>query len=192
MNGVLIWYYEPKVKRITNCNECIPVFLNEGKVRYCPNTMKIINNKVIPKWCPRRGEVTPKPIGERRESGMNKLTDMEKLILENVNGAVNKAVIEILGGYQSPLKNLVADACKVFDADLRKIVYDSFKEAIDRADFKQSVKDAFDHKVARTMVDSMASSIDRAINTIKSDPTLKARMVLAIETIIEESTRKEK
>ena len=119
---------------------------------------------------------------------MKKLTDFEQIVLGNLSEAVNKAVQERLGGYQSPLVKLIDDAFKVHDNKLRELVYESLGQSLDRADFKQAIKQAFDHKVARVMVDQLASSIDKAIHAIKSDPTIKARMILAIEAIIKESS----
>lgn len=117
---------------------------------------------------------------------MKKLTDFEQIVLGNLSEAVNRAVQERLGGYQSPLLKLIDDAFKIHDNKLRELVYEALGQSLDRQDFKQAIKQAFDHKVARTMVDHLSGSIDKAINAIKSDPTIKAKMVLAIEAIIKE------
>lgn len=115
------------------------------------------------------------------------MTDFEKLVLETVRDNINKVVAEKLGGYDSPLKKMIDDAFKNHDNELREIVYEALGTTIKKADFKIAVKQAFDHKIARCLVEHLTSTIDKAINAIRSDPTIKARMVLAIEEIIKNS-----
>lgn len=118
---------------------------------------------------------------------MKELTDFEKLMLDTAREYLHKAVSERLVAYDSPLKKIIEDAFKVHDEELRKLVYDALGTTIKKADFKVAVKQAFDHKIARCMVEHLASVVDKAVNAIRSDPTIKARMVLAIENIIEET-----
>jgi hypothetical protein len=113
-----------------------------------------------------------------------KLSDFDKLILDTVRENLHKVIGDKLSGYDSPLKKMIEDAFKIHDQELRDLVYQSLGMAIKQEDFKIAVKQAFDHKIARCMVEHLSSSVDKAVNAIRSDPTIKARMVLAIEEII--------
>ena len=66
-------------------------------------------------------------------------------------------------------------------------MYEAMGEAIKDNNFKESIKSAFYHKVSRGLIEGLTGSVDKAINAFKQDPTIKAKMVLAIETIINES-----
>lgn len=45
------------------------------------------------------------------------------------------------------------------------------------------------HKLAKTLVAKMEGSIDKAVTTLRSDPTIRAKMVLAIENIVKDASR---
>jgi len=69
-------------------------------------------------------------------------------------------------------------------ATLRKFVHDclSFVKG-DRA-FEKAVKEEFQHKVAKSMVGKLEGTVERAVDVLRQDPTLRAKMILAIEEII--------
>ena len=117
---------------------------------------------------------------------MSKITEFEKLVLSNLNVAINECVKAKLIGYGSPLEKMTDEVVQSYTPQLRDIVHEALGQTINHEDFKDAVRTAFDHKLARVMVDHLASSIDKAVNAIKSDPTLKARMILAVEQIINE------
>jgi len=112
------------------------------------------------------------------------LSEFEKGVLSIMQNAVTDTIKARMTEYGSPLKPIIDDAFKVHADTIRKIMYDAMGEAINDGNFKESVKQAFYHKVARGLVDGIAGSVDKAINQFKQDPTIKAKMVLAIETII--------
>jgi len=119
-----------------------------------------------------------------------KLTDFEKIILSSIQEGIHTTIWEKLKSYDSPLKKLIDDAFKVHDTQLREIVYSALSQTLEKKEFVEAVRQAFDHKIARAMVDHLTSTIDHAINAIRSDPTIKAKMVLAIEAIINENQPK--
>ncbi len=118
------------------------------------------------------------------------LTDFEKIILSGIQEGIHATIWEKLKAYNSPLNSLIDSAFKEHDAQLREIVYSALSQTLEKKEFVKAVRQAFDHKIARAMVEHLTSTIDKAINSIRSDPTIKAKMVLAIETIINENQPK--
>lgn len=116
-----------------------------------------------------------------------KMTEFDQKILSVMQESIHQVVKERVGGYNSPLNPLINDAFKVHETTLRNIIYESMGEAIATVDFKKAVKEAFYHKVARSLIEGVSGSIDRSINLFKQDPVIKAKMVLAIEEIIKQS-----
>ncbi len=112
------------------------------------------------------------------------MTEFDKQVLTIMQNAVSDTIKARMTEYGSPLKPIIDDAFKVHAETIRKIMYESMGEAISDGNFKESVKQAFYHKVARGLVDGISGSVDKAINQFKQDPTIKAKMVLAIEQII--------
>lgn len=123
---------------------------------------------------------------------MNKHTEFEKIVLSTVRDGINEAIKKrIMDDYNSPVKPLIDDVIKDYSPDIRRVLHEALGETIRTKSFKESVIEAFRHKLSRGLVDSMAGSIDKAINAIKSDPVIKAKMVVAIEKVIEDSQKKE-
>ncbi len=56
----------------------------------------------------------------------------------------------------------------------------------DRA-FEKMVKEEFQHKVAKSMVGKLEGTVERAVEAIRQDQTLRAEMVLAIEKIVKKT-----
>lgn len=50
--------------------------------------------------------------------------------------------------------------------------------------FEKTVKEEFQHKVAKSMVSKLEGTVEKAVEAIRQDPTLRAEMILAIEKII--------
>ena len=115
---------------------------------------------------------------------MKTLTDFEKQVLSIMQTSINDTIKARMTDYNSPLRPLIDDAFKVHADSIRKILYEAMGEAIKENDFKESIKQAFYHKVSRGLVEGLTGSVDKAINAFKQDPTIKAKMVLAIENVI--------
>lgn len=53
--------------------------------------------------------------------------------------------------------------------------------------FEKMVKEEFQHKVAKSMVGKLEGTVERAVEAIRQDQTLRAEMILAIEKIIKKA-----
>lgn len=50
--------------------------------------------------------------------------------------------------------------------------------------FEKMVKEEFQHKVAKSMVGKLEGTVEKAVDAIRQDQTLRAEMILAIEKIV--------
>lgn len=53
--------------------------------------------------------------------------------------------------------------------------------------FEKMVKEEFQHKVAKSLVGKLEGTVDRAVDAIRQNQTLRAEMILAIEKIIKKN-----
>ena len=58
------------------------------------------------------------------------------------------------------------------------------KDILKDNEFHRTIKMEFRHKVAKNLVGELTGSIERAVNLFKQDPTLRAKLILAIEQFI--------
>ena len=114
------------------------------------------------------------------------MNEFDKKVMEAVNNVIGDVVVKRLTEYNSPLYPIIDSVIKNNESMLKTMFGEAFALTITADEFKQSLKNAFTHKVSRAVVDLLIGKIDNAVNVIKSDQTLKARMVLAIENIIKE------
>lgn len=52
------------------------------------------------------------------------------------------------------------------------------------AKFEKIVKEEFQRKVAKSMIGKLEGTVERAVDAIRQDQTLRAEMILAIEKIV--------
>lgn len=112
---------------------------------------------------------------------------MEKLeqdVLKAVQTSIGEAIKTTLTGYNSPLNKLIESVVNAHTSELRDTIEDSFSKVIMSAEFKETVNNAFNHKLARILVDKLEGAIEKRVNELRSDPTIKAKMIIAIENLI--------
>jgi len=114
------------------------------------------------------------------------MTELEKAVLHDTQQAIGEAIKINLTSYNSSFNKLVNEIIENHREELRKIIDESFTSTIKSKSFKESVNNAFNHKLARVLVSKLEGSVEKTVNTLRSDPTLRAKMVLAIEGIITE------
>lgn len=124
------------------------------------------------------------------------MSELDKMVINEIRNALKDSVIKHMNDYGSPLKTMVFDAVKVHDGELRKFIYEAVSETFLDAEFRKQAKEQIRHKVARELTSSFGEGIfKKSIDTLKGDPTIRARCVLAIENIVaqaEEPHRKER
>jgi len=117
---------------------------------------------------------------------------LEKDILITAQQSIAEAMKTVLTGYQSPLNKLIISVVDENTTSLRQIISDSFTKVINTDDFKQSVINAFSHKVSRSMLSSSDSLFDKVVNELKQDASFKAKMTLAVSSVVEECLNERK
>lgn len=114
------------------------------------------------------------------------MTDLEKQIAAMIKQSVGESVRKHMDAYGSPLQSMTYDAIKVHDNELRKFIYEAVGETFLDADFRKQAKEQIRHKVARELTSTFGEGIfKKSIDALKSDPTIRARCVMAIEAIVE-------
>jgi hypothetical protein len=111
---------------------------------------------------------------------------LESDILQVMQHSIDETIKSVLTGYNSPLTKLVAEVVVNHSGELKSIISDSFAQVIRTDDFKQSIVNAFSHKVAKTIISNNDGLFDKVSNELKQDAGFKAKMVLAVSNIIEE------
>ena len=115
------------------------------------------------------------------------MIELEKQILQEAQKAIGEAIKTNLTGYHSSFNKLINEVVESHKEELRAVIDENFSKVIKSEEFKTSVNNAFNHSIARMLVSKLEGSVEKAVNTLRSDPTIRAKMVLAIENIVTES-----
>jgi C4-type Zn-finger protein len=113
-------------------------------------------------------------------------------ILQAAQIAVGASIKEVLTKYDSPLVRLTRIVVEENAAELKTLISDSFTAVIRTEEFKQSIVNAFSHKVARTIISNNDGLFDKVSNDLKQDQTFKAKMTLAVASVVEECLKDRK
>jgi len=110
--------------------------------------------------------------------------EMEKQILEVAKKAISDAIVTELTGYNKPLSTLTANVISDNSGQLYTLINDEFSTLLNSDDFKVSLKEALNKKLAQTLISRMGGELEKQVNGLKSNPATRAKITLAIDNII--------
>jgi hypothetical protein len=107
---------------------------------------------------------------------------------DDVVGVVREALMSKIGtvmnGYTSPLDKIIISVINEYEADFREVVNNALQVTIKDKQFVSDVNVQFKHKIAKSLVGKLEGAVEKAADKLRQDPTLRARMILAIEELI--------
>lgn len=111
--------------------------------------------------------------------------EFDKLTQNAIADAIRDGIkSKMSGGYNSPLDKLAEAAIKEHEQAIRKLLGESIASCLKDADFTESIKNAVRQALAKTLVQKFGGELEKQVNALKSDPTTRARIVLALEEIV--------
>ena len=111
---------------------------------------------------------------------------LEQDILRTAQIAMNESIQKALTDYSSPLKKLVEVVVSENTTFLKQLISESFNTVIRTDEFKNSIINAFSHKVARNIISNNDGLFDKVSNELKQDAVFKSKMALAVSNVVEE------
>lgn len=111
--------------------------------------------------------------------------EFEREILNGLNDGIQKAIKEQLSGYNSPLTKMIESVMNNNRDSIIGKMDSALKAVIENPEFESVLKEEFNRKVAKTLLSGLEGTVEKAANAFKQDPTIRAKMVMAIQAIIE-------
>ena len=111
----------------------------------------------------------------------------KKEVLQVAVQAIRDKIGETFSGYSSPLSKISNEVVEEHRQEIKDIFDDCLVATLKNKVFKDAIKDEFTHKIAKSMVGKLEGSVEKAVEVLRQDQTIRARMILAIENIIKEN-----
>jgi len=112
--------------------------------------------------------------------------NLDQQVLKALNEGLAEVIKTKLGGYGSPIDAVIKAVFESEKEDVTDVLKNVFREVIGSEEFKATIKEEFQRKVAKNLVGMMEGQVTSAANALKQDPTMRSRMILAIEKMITE------
>ena len=110
--------------------------------------------------------------------------DTDRLFENAVRDAIREGIKAKMAGYNSPLDKLVSDTIAAHSGEFRNLLDDAIAASMRNEEFRIQIVQAVNHSLAKTLVQRFGGEIEKQVNVLKSDPTTRARITLAIEEIV--------
>lgn len=114
--------------------------------------------------------------------------DSDKLLERSIRDGITDAVKSKLGGYGGPMEKLLSSAFEKHVPAMRTMLEEAIASCIGDAEFVETIRSAVRHKLANTLIQRFGGEMEKQVNVLKSDPTTRARITLAIEKIVKQKT----
>ena len=98
--------------------------------------------------------------------------------------AISDSIQRHLANYNSPISDLINSAIKNQSQKLVDIFSQAIVECVENKDFVTEIKAHARSQLAKHLVQRFGGEVEKSVNALKSDPTTRARIVLAIDEII--------
>jgi hypothetical protein len=115
--------------------------------------------------------------------------DTDRLFESAIRDAIRDGIKAKMTGYNTDLDKLVSAAIAANAEKFRTLLETAIASAIDDAEFRREITAAVNHSLAKTLVQRFGGEIEKQVNVLKSDPTTRARITLAIEDIVRNANK---
>jgi len=126
---------------------------------------------------------------EEKLSGIraaNRIADLDQRILNQVNSAMEQAIVSELTGYQKPLSKIVERVISAHDSEIYSLIDTRVSTLLTANDFRQALQTALNDKLARILVSRLGGELEKRVNELRASPEARARITLAITQVIDE------
>lgn len=120
---------------------------------------------------------------------LERIADLDRRVLDAANKAITKAIVEELVGYKNPLSLIVERVITAHDAEIYNLIDGEVVALLTAGDFRDTLKEALNAKLARVFIQRMGGELEKQVNELKSNPTTRAKITLAISRIIDEMSK---
>lgn len=111
--------------------------------------------------------------------------DSDKLLEEAIKNGLREGVeAKMKSSYDNPLDKMIKSAIDNHGERFRDLLSRSLTSCLGDKDFREEIAVSIRHTLAKTLISRFGGELEKQVNVLKSDPTTRARITVAIEEIV--------
>ena len=111
--------------------------------------------------------------------------DIDTEIFNAVRDGIREGVkAKLSSGYGSPMDSLVKAALEKHADSFREMLESAIASCVGDPAFRAEIASATRVVIAKTLIQKFGGEMEKQVNALKSDPTTRARITIAIEEIV--------
>lgn len=115
--------------------------------------------------------------------------DSDKLIEDALRDGIREGIKSMATRtYQNPIEDIIKSAIANYANDFRAMLSDALQSCLTDSQFREDVSTQVRHALAKVLVARFGGELEKQVNVLKSDPTTRARITLAIQEIVKSKT----
>lgn len=115
--------------------------------------------------------------------------DTSKLIENAIREGMCEGIKQRLSqGYSNPLDKIITEVLNTNSEAFRDLLQQGMDSCMSNVQFREEIKTSVRTTLARTLIQRFGGELEKQVNALKSDPTTRARITVAIEDIVKEKT----
>lgn len=115
--------------------------------------------------------------------------DADELLKNALRDGIREGVkFKLSGGYNNPLDKMIEKSIEAHSEEFRVLLHEGLASCLGDGQFREDIKTEIRHILAKTLVQRFGGEIEKSVNALKSDPTTRARITVAIEDIVKAKT----
>lgn len=118
--------------------------------------------------------------------------DVNKMVINALGDGVREAVKHRLtGSYNNnPLDKLIDSVIAEKSGEIKQLLSESLMSCLTDQNFRENIGTSVRAHMAKTLVARFGGELEKQVNVLKSDPSTRARITLAIEEIVKSQLQK--
>jgi len=115
--------------------------------------------------------------------------DLNSALLSQSEKSLYQCITSALTSYDSPLMKAIKDSLGAQSEVLKQLANDAVGELVNSDEFAQVMKSEMKTKLARVLISQYGGEIEKAVGKLKSDPITRAKITLAIDSVMDDLTK---
>jgi len=115
------------------------------------------------------------------------MSELENKVNQAIEESIHEALRERLKGYSSPLQPIIDKVVEEKFEAIESTLNKAFSKTLEASSFQKLILEEFHRKVAKLLISKLEGSVEKAVNDIRQSPSLRAKLILAVENFIDEA-----